>query len=84
MVNNSDTANDVPVDVESCIDHADTAAAVSDILGRKVEMNRANVHLNPGDVLYIAQVVGGRLPEGATTLPNGFAMKFLRVEDIPM
>lgn len=71
---------DIPEDAESCIGHADTAAVVSDILGRKVEMNRANVHLDQGDVLYVAQITGGRLPEGATTLPEGFSLKFLKVE----
>lgn len=71
---------DIPEDAESCIGHADTAAVVSDILGRKVEMNRANVALNAGDVLYVAQLIGGRLPEGSTTLPDGFTLKFLKVE----
>lgn len=32
------------------------------------------------DTLYVGQVVGGRLPEGATTLPDGFEIKFIRVE----
>ena len=71
---------DIPEDTESCIGHADTAAVVSNILGREVPMNRANVHLDQGDVLYVAQITGGRLPEGATTLPEGFSLKFLKVE----
>lgn len=74
------TPDEVPASAESCIGHADTAAVVSNILGRKVEMKRANVHLDQGDVLYVAQITGGRLPEGATTLPEGFSLKFLKVE----
>lgn len=58
----------------SVIGHADTAA----VLG--VEANRVSISLNPGDVLYVAQLVGGRLPEGSTTLPEGFHFEFFRVE----
>lgn len=57
----------------SIIGHADTAA----VLG--VPYNRVSVKLNHGDVLYVAQLQGGRLPEGSTTLPEGFAFKFLKV-----
>ena len=74
------TPDEVPASAESCIGHADTAAVVSNILGREVPMNRANVKLNAGDILYVAQLSGGRLPEGATTLPEGFSLKFLKVE----
>lgn len=63
---------DCPID--SAIGHADTAR----VLG--VECNRVNVRLHKGDVAVVAQLVGGRLPEGATTLPEGFAFKFLRVK----
>jgi hypothetical protein len=49
----------------SVVGHADTAA----VLG--VPMNRASVTLDVGDVVYVAQLKGGRLPEGATTLPEG-------------
>lgn len=58
----------------SVVGHADTAA----VLG--VECNRTNLSLQPGDVLYVAQLMGGRLPEGATTLPDGYSFKFFRVE----
>jgi len=63
-----------PADCISAIGHQDTA----NVLG--VEMNRINVRLNPGDVAYIAQLQGGRLPEGCTTLPEGFHFKFIKVE----
>jgi hypothetical protein len=57
----------------SAIGHSDTAH----VLG--FEPNRVNVALNKGDTIVVAQLQGGRLPEGATTLPEGFAFKFLKV-----
>ena len=57
----------------SVVGHPDTAA----VLG--VKFNRVSVKLAKGDVLYVAQIVGGRLPEGCTTLPDGFTFKFLKV-----
>lgn len=64
----------IPAGLESAVGHADTAH----VLG--VEMNRVSVNLNKGDVAYVAQLTGGRLPEGATTLPKGCRFKYLRVE----
>jgi len=63
----------LPDGLESAIGHQDTA----NVLG--VKMNRINVHLSKGDTAYIAQLVGGRLPEGTTTLPKGFSFKYLKV-----
>ena len=73
-------ADDIPMDVISCIGHADTANVLMDILGMEIPVNRTSVTLNEGDVLYVAQIIGGRLPEGSTTLPNGFAFKFMKVK----
>ena len=67
-------------DFESVVGHADTAAVLTDMLRRPVACNRTNVQLQAGDVLFVAQVTGGRLPEGATQLPEGFSLTFLRVE----
>jgi hypothetical protein len=64
---------ELPGGLTSAIGHADTAK----ILG--VECNRINVTLNSGDVAYVAQLQGGRLPEGATTLPEGFSFKYMKV-----
>ena len=58
----------------SCVGHADTAA----VLG--VALARISVTLQPGDVLFVAQLQGGRLPEGSTTLPEGFGFDWIRVE----
>ncbi|MGA1619573.1 MAG: STIV orfB116 family protein [Pirellulales bacterium] len=71
-----ETAQAIAVSAESAIGHADTAAVVSDLLGTNLAANRVNVNLNKGDQLLVAQVMGGRLPEGATTLPDGMKIAF--------
>jgi hypothetical protein len=63
----------------SAIGHQDTAAVLSDMLGLDVPCNRITVHLTPDDVLAVAQLVGGRLPEGSTKLPDGFTFQFVKV-----
>jgi hypothetical protein len=65
---------ELPDGLESAVGHADTAA----VLG--VPMNRINVQLHKGETAYVAQLQGGRLPEGTTTLPEGFTFKYLKVE----
>jgi hypothetical protein len=70
---------DIPADVVSAVGHADTANVLSDLLGFEVPMNRAFVTLEPDAEIYVAQLIGGRLPEGSTTLPEGFTFKFYRV-----
>ena len=88
MVANLDTSavivekvspSDVPANAISAIGHADCARICSEILNRKVDVNRTSQRLQPGDVLYVAQFTGGRLPEGATTLPEGVSLQFFRV-----
>ena len=65
--------------VISVVGHADTAAVLSTMLGVDVLMNRVSLTLEPEDTLIVAQLTGGRLPEGATELPEGFTFKFLKV-----
>ena len=65
--------NALPEGLTSAIGHQDTA----NVLG--VPMNRINVHLSKGDTAYVAQLIGGRLPEGTTTLPEGFSFRYLKV-----
>lgn len=72
----SEVAN---TDFVSAIGHADTAKVVSGLLGKEVECQRINVRLEQGDTLYVAQVTGGRLPEGCTELPAGMSLAFLKV-----
>ena len=66
-------------DFVSAVGHQDTASVLSASLGINIPMNRINISLIPGDVLIVAQLIGGRLPEGSTTLPDGFEFKFLKV-----
>lgn len=63
----------IPTNLVSAVGHADTAK----VLG--VSPNRIEVKLNIGDVAYVAQLIGGRLPEGTTTLPKGFSFKFYKI-----
>lgn len=63
----------LPNGLVSAIGHQDTA----NVLG--VQMSRINVHLSKGDTAYVAQLQGGRLPEGTTTLPKGFSFRYLKV-----
>ena len=70
---------DVPQDCVSIIGHVDTARVISGILGWDVPANRVNYSVESGDVLYIAQYTGPRLPEGATELPEGAEIRFYRI-----
>jgi len=63
---------ELPEGLQSAVGHVDTAA----VLG--VDMRRVHVTLKSGDVFYVAQLVGGRLPEGSTELPEGFGFKFFK------
>ena len=72
-------ANDNNNNIVSAIGHVDTANVISDILGVEIPTNRINIHLKKGDSVYVAQIMGGRLPEGATTLPENFNLKFIKV-----
>ena len=63
----------------SAVGHADTAAVFSHVLGVEIPCNRATVALKDGDVALVGQYSGPRLPEGATSLPEGAAIKWLVV-----
>lgn len=67
-------------DAISAVGHPDTAAVVSSLLGKEVPANRISIGLQKGDILYVAQIMGGRLPEGCKTLPENFSLKFYKVE----
>lgn len=64
------------------IGHADTAAVVGGILGIDLKPNRVSVTLDFPEKLIVAQYTGPRLPEGATTLPEGATIKFWEVVEI--
>ena len=66
-------------DCISAVGHADTAAVFSHVLGVEIPCNRATVALKEGDVALVGQYSGPRLPEGAVSLPEGAAIKWLVV-----
>ncbi len=65
--------------LESAVGHLDTANVLSDILSKSLACDRVSIKLNCGNSLIVAQLVGGRLLEGSTTLPPGFTFKFVKV-----
>ena len=64
------------VEIISAVGHADTAAVFAAVLGRPVAVNRATIKLAPGQCLLVGQYIGPRLPEGATTLPEGATIEW--------
>ena len=64
---------------ESVIGHQDMCNVLKEMFGEEVACNRVSSELKPGDVLYLAQYTGPRLPEGATSLPEGAVIKFYAV-----
>ncbi len=63
----------------SAVGHADTAKIISAELGVDVPMNRVSLEIKEGKLL-VGQYTGPRLPEGASTLPEGAKIKWLVVE----
>lgn len=66
-------------EVVSGVGHPDTAAVFSSLLDLNVPMNRINISLKNNDVLIVGQYSGPRLPEGATTLPEGASIRWMKV-----
>jgi hypothetical protein len=64
----------------SAIGHADTAAVFSDVLETVLPANRITLSIAKDESLLVGQYVGPRLPEGATELPEGAAIKWLLVK----
>lgn len=63
----------------SIVGHADTAAIFSSLLGLDVPCNRATFQLEEGVTLFVGQYKGPRLPEGATSLPEGAKVEWAMV-----
>lgn len=57
----------------SFVGHTDTAK----LLG--VKCHRGDLTLQKGDTLYVAQLIGGRLPEGCLKLPLGRSFKYFKI-----
>jgi Domain of unknown function (DUF1874) len=67
------------VGVESCVGHADTAAVFSQQLGVEIPVARVTVDLTSNETIIVGQYSGPRLPEGATALPEGAAIKWFMI-----
>lgn len=65
--------------VDSFIGHADTATVVGGLLGMEIPCQRRFGTLVPNETAIVAQIIGGRLPEGCTTLPDGMSLQFFQV-----
>ena len=64
----------------SVVGHEDTAATLSVLLGTSIGFNRESIVLDFDTQLIVAQFKGTRLPEGATSLPEGATIEFVKVE----
>jgi hypothetical protein len=73
------TATQIALNCLSAVGHADTAAVFSTVLGIQVPTNRVTVVLKTGDQALVGQYRGPRLPEGATTLPEGATIQWILV-----
>jgi hypothetical protein len=70
-------AKEGTVELQSAVGHADTAAVFSAVLGLPIAQNRVSVKLTDPDIrALVGQYIGPRLPEGATTLPEGAAIEW--------
>ena len=67
----------------SAVGHADTALLFSSALGVDVRTNRVSVTLAEGEQALLGQYSGPRLPEGASVLPDGAKITWIRVEVDP-
>ena len=74
-----DTARNLAKIATSAVGHADTAAVFADVLGVPVPCNRVSVSLDHCATALVGQYSGPRLPEGATSLPEGAAIKWVVV-----
>lgn len=65
----------------SAVGHEDTARVFSAELGVEVPANRATVTITPSSgPILLGQYKGPRLPEGATTLPEGAEIQWFLVD----
>jgi len=61
-------------DAKSCVGNTD----IANILG--VEYNREPICLKEGDLLYLCQLYGKKLPTGATKLPKDCKFKYFKIK----
>jgi len=63
----------------SAVGHEDLVKRIRELLGIPIQVNRVSVKLDRADTLVVAQYIGPRLPEGATTLPEGARIEFFEI-----
>jgi len=63
----------------SAIGHADMAIVFGNLLDKELPVNRTSIAMYRGDEILVGQYSGPRLPEGATTLPEGAAIRWVVV-----
>jgi hypothetical protein len=64
----------------SAVGHADTAKIFTSLLGTEVRCSRETLSFGvEGATLLLGQYSGLRLPEGASSLPPGASIKWIRV-----
>lgn len=63
-------------DVKSVIGHADRSDLLSALVGVSLPVNRVSVKLTKNDSIIVGQYSGPRLPEGATSLPEGATIEW--------
>jgi len=78
-----DQAREMARDAVSFVGHASTARIFSTLLGRPVDVRRESVRVSPGMPALVGQYRGPRLEEGATELPEGAGIDWIRVEVVP-
>ena len=65
--------------VESYIGHKDTANVLSNLLNIDISCERRALRLVKNKTVMVAQLTGGRLPEGCTELPQNCKFEFYLV-----
>jgi len=63
----------------STVGHSDVARIIAERIGMEVPVCRDKTILGKNDILVVAQYIGPRLPEGATSLPEGARIEFFKV-----
>jgi hypothetical protein len=64
----------------NALGHKEIAVIIGEkYLGKPLDAPRTSVSLMSGDSCIVAQYVGCRLPEGATSLPDGATIKWIIV-----
>jgi len=69
-------------EIQSFVGHEDFAYLVSQELHHSIPFNRGFYKFDPKDIILVAQLVGGRLPEGCKNIPEGMSIKYWLVKPI--